>query len=88
MRTLYLRSIRYYNGILKCRLSRIRGGETGETYTTILTSIYKIYIAVIYGLRDRIKRRVSGGSGIGTQNGAYLILAISVATDTIKIERG
>ena len=42
----------------------------------------------IYGLRDRIKRRISGGSGIGTQNGAYLILVISVATNTIKIERG
>ena len=34
MRTLYLRSIRYYNGILKGWLSRIRRGETGEAYTT------------------------------------------------------
>ena len=66
MRTLYLRSIRYYNGILKGWLSRIRRGETGEAYTTVLNSIYKIHTAVIYGLRDRIKRRISGGSGIGT----------------------
>ena len=56
--------------------------------TTVLASIYKIHTAVIYGLRDRIKRRISGGDGIGTQNGAYLILVISVAADTIKIERG
>ena len=58
------------------------------SFSTSLRATSKSATPLLSSNRARHSRFLSGGSGIGTQNGAYLILVISVATDTIKIERG